>query len=82
MPPLPTGLVPVAVEAPKPFLMKEEAGKSFRVRLLNPGSRRQIWRPQGWGLRRGDGALVDAITFRPGELAQVELVPDGWSQSS
>jgi len=50
--------------------------------LLNPGSRRQIWRPQGWGLRRGDGALVDAITFRPGELAQVELVPDGWSQSS
>ena len=75
MPPLPLGLVPVAVAAPDPAL-EDEAGKGLRLRLLNPGARRQLWRPQGWSLRQGDGALVDAITFKPGELAEVELVPD------
>lgn len=75
MPPLPLGLVPVAMAATDPAL-EDAAGKGLLLRLLNPGAQRQIWRPQGWSLRQGDGALVDAINFKPGELAEVELVPD------
>ena len=76
MPPLPIGLVPVAVEAADTPSPREDNVACLRLRLLNPSGRRQIWCPRGWRLRRRGGELVDAITFRPGELTQVELVAE------
>ncbi len=76
MPPLPVGLVPVAVKALETQQAGSGSDQCLRMRLLNPGARRQIWRPQGWHLRRCGGELVEAITFRPGELTEVELVSD------
>ena len=74
MPSLPDGLVPVSVEAPQAGSSGAGGIRSLRLRLLNPGARRQVWRPPGWQLMRG-GQVVSAITLKPGELTLVDVLP-------
>jgi len=73
VPALPPGLVPVAVE---PL----QHGCGLRLKLLNPGARRQCWAlsdDEGWALMRGSGAEPRrVITLMPGELADLTLCPD------
>ena len=78
LPPLPSGLVPVAVGAPRSSDRHGDRSSGLRMRVLNPGARRQLWCPQGWMVRRQGEAKKSAreeIVFRPGELVEVELTP-------
>jgi alpha-mannosidase len=74
MPAVPVGLVPVAVEAPQTCATGAEETRCLRLRLLNPGARRQVWSPPDWLLMRG-GDVVSAITLMPGELTLVDMLP-------
>ena len=57
LPPLPDGLVPVAVEAPRDADRSFNPSKGLRMRVLNPGGRRQQWCPPGWVISR----LAEAV---------------------
>ena len=63
-PPLPSVLCPVS-------LIAQDQG--CLLRLVNPGPSRVHWCPgDGWRMRRRDeDNLLDAVTFAPGELAEL-----------
>ena len=90
IPPLPVGLVPVAIGAEDVSDSSERAEESQRspraltMRLLNPSARRVDWRPQGWSIGRPGQALGPTVTLRPGELAALTMIPSnsGLDQSS
>ena len=84
LPPLPTGLVPIAVVNPATQGDGSNEPAPFCMRVLNPGARRQIWAPQGWQVRRPLGKTDDSVCIRPGELIELELIPlaGPWIQSS
>jgi len=64
----------VSVEAPQTCGSGTGGTRSLRLRLLNPGARRQVWSPPDWLLMRG-GDVVSAITLMPGELTLVDMLP-------
>ncbi|MGC6482524.1 MAG: alpha-mannosidase [Synechococcus sp.] len=81
LPPLPIGLVPVAVGLPRSAERSSTPSGCVRVRVLNPGSRRQTWRPEGWRLGRlhdgtPDGMASQQVVVWPGELVELVLIPD------
>ena len=67
MPPLPLGVVPIA-------MTPLEAG-SLAIALHNPGPSRQCWRPGSpWRIGPADGKATGmSITLMPGELAEYRL---------
>ncbi|MFL0769114.1 MAG: alpha-mannosidase [Prochlorococcus sp.] len=67
MPPLPEGLVPIAMTPLEPG--------SLTMAVHNPGASRQCWRPGGhWRVGTAEGtATADSISLMPGELAELRL---------
>ena len=76
-PPLPLGVIPVAIQ-PRPEGDSDVLDSpEVRLRVLNPGARRQIWKPAGWLVGRHGQKLREAITLMPGELVELRLSPRG-----
>ena len=57
LPPLPNGLVPVAVGMPRDAGPSGTPSTGLRMRVLNPGASRQPWCPQGWVIRRREESV-------------------------
>ena len=67
LPALPQDLVPLSLH---------HRADGMSLRLLNPGSRRCVWRPgPGWRLGRSqDPQWSEFVTLRPGELTELILI--------